>query len=62
MEQLLEAQIRARRLQIWNKIQSLYIIPDHIQKAVYRWIMSDCNYVPKITSSPGAHVAPREDT
>ncbi len=63
MEGLLETQIRERRLQIWNKIQHLYIIPDHIQKAVYRWIMLDCNYIPKITkSSPGAFVALREDT
>ena len=62
MISLLEAQIRARRLQIWNKIQSMYIIPDPIQKAVHRWIMSDCNVVPKITSFPGARVVPREDT
>ena len=62
MEGLLEVQIRERRFQIWNKIQSMYIIPDNIQKAVHRWIASDCNYVPKITSHPSARVALREDT
>ena len=62
MEGLLEVQIRERRFQIWNKIQTMYVIPDHIQKAVQRWITNDCNYVPKITSSPSARVVPREDT
>lgn len=63
MEGLLEVQIRERRQQIWNKIQTLYIIPDHIQKAVQKWIENDCNYVPhKSTSSPGERVVPREGT
>jgi hypothetical protein len=62
MEGLLEVQIRERRFQIWNKIQTLYIIPDYIQKAVQRWIDNDCNNIPKIMSSPSAHVVPREDT
>lgn len=60
MEGLLEVQIRERRLQIWNKIQAMYIIPDHIQKAMHRWIMGGCNYVP--TASPSACVVPHEDT
>jgi hypothetical protein len=36
MEGLLETQIRERRFQIWNKIQSMYIIPDDVQKAIRR--------------------------
>lgn len=63
MEGLLEVQIRERRFQIWNKIKSIYIITDHIQKAVQRWIDNDCNYVPRLpTSFPGVCVVPREDT
>jgi hypothetical protein len=62
MEGLLEVQIRERRFQIWNKIQNMYIIPEHIQKAVQRWIASDCNYVPIITSRPSVRVVLREDT
>lgn len=63
MEGLLETQIRERRFQIWNKIQSMYIIPDHIQKAIHRWIMSDCNYFPRITlTQPIVRAAPREGT
>ena len=63
MEGMLEVQIRERRLQMWNKIQTLYIIPDHIQKAVQKWIENDCNYLPRgATVSPCARVVPREDT
>lgn len=62
MEGVLEVQIRERRWEIWNKIQTLYIIPDHIQKVVERWIETNCNYIPKITASPCAPVVPREDT
>ena len=63
MEGLLEVQIRERRQQIWNKIQTLYIIPDHIQKAIQKWIENDCNYVPRLsTSPPCAHVVLREGT
>jgi hypothetical protein len=63
MEGLLETQIRERRFQIWNKIQSMYIIPDDVQKAIRRWILNDCNYVPRITlTQPIARVAPREGT
>lgn len=63
MEGLLEVQIRERRFQIWNKIKSMYIIPDHIQKAIQRWIDNDCNYVPRLlTSSPGVCVVLHGDT
>jgi hypothetical protein len=63
MEGLLEVKIRERRWQIWNKIQTLYIIPDHIQKAVQKWIEHDCNYLPRGATSPlCARVVPREDT
>ena len=62
MEGLLETQIRERRLQIWNKIQTMYIIPTDVQKAIRRWIMFDCDYVPRVTlAQPIAHVAPHED-
>ncbi len=60
-EGLLEIQIRERRFQIWNKIQTLYVIPDHIQKAIKYWIELDCNYVPKITRLPIARVVPHGD-
>lgn len=63
MEGLLEVQMRERRIQIWNKIQTLYIIPDHIQKAVQKWIENDCDYIPRLaTLSPCARVVLREDT
>jgi hypothetical protein len=63
MEGLLETQIRERRLQIWNNIQTMYIIPTDVQKAIRRWIMFGCNYVPRITlAQPIARVALHEDT
>lgn len=63
MEAMLEAQILERRLFIWNKIQELYFIPEDVQKIVHRWIMCNCDYVPKsLTLSQVASVVRREDT
>ncbi len=61
-EQLLETLIRERRIQLWNAIQGLYSIPEEINAAIHRWIVCDCNYIPRITTSPIEPVVPHVNT
>jgi hypothetical protein len=63
MEAMLEVLIRNRRFQLWNKIQELYSIPEHISDTIHRWIACDCKYKPQVsTKGQGVRVVLREDT
>jgi hypothetical protein len=62
MEQILEVCLRERRFQLWNAIQELYSIPEEVKAAIYRWIVNDCNYIPKITKRPNEPVVLRANT
>lgn len=63
MEGLLEVLIRARRYELWNKIQELYSINEDTRDIIHRWIACDCKYMPKLpTKDQVVRVAPREDT
>jgi hypothetical protein len=64
MEGLLEALIRTRRYELWNKIQIYYSISDTDRIQIERWIASDCSTKkPKcLTKGLGARAVPHADT